>query len=408
MFVERSIADTLREQAALRPAVLLTGPRQSGKTTLLRATFGDTHRYVSLDAPDVRAIALADPRGFLAAFPPPLIIDEVQWAPELLSYLRGDIDEHRDEAGRYLLTGSPHLLMLEHVSETLAGRIAVLQLHGLTMREQAGMPHRPLPWEEARAAVPKPVPEREALEVDPWEQVVRGQFPEPALTPALGAKWYADYVATYLERDVRQVRAVSDLSTFQAFLQALAARTGTLLELASLARDLGVAHNTARGWLSVLQATGHVLLVPPLAANLGKRLVKSPKVHFLDTGLACYLCGIDEPRHAARGPMAGALLETLVVSDVYRTLWRSGLPPRIFHWRTARGSEVDLVVELVGGRLVPIEAKVSATPRREMARPMRGLRRDLGDRVAPGFVACTTSAPMPLGDGDVAVPIGAL
>lgn len=374
-YIHRTLESALARAIADFPAVVLTGPRQSGKTTLLRHCLGDRYGYVSLDAPDIRESAARDPRGFLALHKPPVIIDEIQHVPDLLSYLKEHVDSDRDAKGAYVLTGSQNLLLLSRVSETLAGRAAVLHLMPLTMREQAGDPGRRLPWEGDSPAGSRVQTPHASL----WETVVRGSYPELTREPARDAwAWQASYVQTYLERDVRGIRQVGDLGTFQSFARAVAARSGQLLNLADIARDIGVSHATARAWLSVLEATFQIILLRPLHANIGKPLVKTPKVYFSDTGVLCYLLGVTSPQLAESGPLRGQLFETLVVTDTYKTLLHRGLAPRLHFWRTATGVEVDLLVETPAG-LIPVETKASSTPRGEMARATHALRQDLGE-----------------------------
>lgn len=403
-YISRSLEPVLEKAAAEFPAIVLTGPRQSGKTTILQHLFGKHWGYVSLEPPDVRASAMEDPRTFLEMYPPPVIFDEVQHAPDLLPYIKEKIDANRHMKGQYLLTGSQNLLLMEKITESLAGRTAMLRLLSLSRREVEQRPQRPFPWESRRRGVTEERYTFQSL----WKGFLRGGYPELASQPERDIHlWYSSYVQTYLERDVRTLRQVGDLGQFQNFLRVLAARSAQLLNLTDVARDLGVAVNTAKAWLNVLEATYQIIILRPYFANVGKRLVKTPKVYFTDVGTLCYLTGLKDPEHAASGPVGGAIMETAVLSEIVKTLVHRGFDPRVYFWRTMAGTEVDIVVDS-GGQLIPVEVKLSATPRSSMAAGIRTFQKDMGEKSMQGYVVHPGDVMLPLGRGITSLPFANL
>jgi predicted AAA+ superfamily ATPase len=399
-YIPRSLEPVLKKAVNQFPVVVLVGRRQSGKTTLLKHLFGDQYPIVSLEPPDVRLAALNDPRGLLNLNPPPVVFDEIQYAPVLLPYIKERVDAHRDRPGQYILTGSQNLLLMQQVTESLAGRAAVLKLLPMSRWEVHHDPQRTLPWEKGKALS---LPDQPIEEL--WEDILRGFYPEVVCHPDRDVRlWQASYVQTYLERDIRNLRNIGNLTLFQTFLRALAARSGQILNLSDLARDVGVSVNTAKDWVSILEASFQIFILRPYYANIGKRLVKSPKVYFTDTGLLCYLVGLRDTEHAASGPMGGAIFENLVIAELFKIYIHRGEEPALYYWRTAAGSEVDMVIE-TQGRLVPIEIKQSETPRPEMAKEIVNFQKDFQGKTGQGYIIHPGQMTLPLGQGVVTLPL---
>jgi predicted AAA+ superfamily ATPase len=402
-YIDRSLEPVVRRAATEFPAVVLAGPGQSGKTTLLRHLFRETHRYVSLEPPDVRAAATDDPRSFLEANQPPVILDEVQCAPGLIPFIKDRIDQSKGKTGQYLLTGYRNLLLSEKITESLGGRATMLRLLPLSYREIGKTPHANFPWERgARTGRHKYV--FRGL----WESFLKGGYPEIAANPKRDvARWHASYVQAYLDRDLPSLRQIGDLAQFQRFFRALAARSAQLLNITDLARDLGLAVNTAKAWISVLEATGQVFILRPYFRDVGKRLVKTSKVYFADVGTLCYLVGLKDADHAMSGPMGSAIFETAVVGEIMRRLSGRGELPNLHFWRTSTGVEVDLVVE-TAGKLIPMDMKMSATPDRSMAKNIVSFRKDLFGKAEKGFVVHPGDVTLPLVPDAVALSIADL
>lgn len=334
--IPRTLTPILKGLAGQYPVVTITGPRQSGKTTLCRTVFPEKP-YVNLESPDTREFALTDPRGFLSAYPDGAILDEIQRTPQLLSYLQPLIDE-RNRPGQYVLTGSQQFEVMTTIGQSLAGRTALLKLLPLSIEELAGA----------------------GMTFGLDHLLLHGFYPriyDAGLDPtqALG-----DYLATYVERDIRQLINIKDLALFEKFIRLCAGRTGQLLNLQSLGNDVGISHTTARSWLTLLEASYVIFLLQPWHTNISKRQIKTPKLYFYDVGLATYLLGVESQRHLTRHPLRGNLFENLVVIEALKYRYNHGRRNNLYFWRDAKGNEVDLVIE-AGAEAIPVEIKSAAT-----------------------------------------------
>ena len=335
--IPRNASKAIRVLLKGFPAVTLTGPRQSGKTTVAKAVFSD-HPYVSLEDPDVRRAATDDPRSFLERFPNGAILDEVQRCPDLFSYLQTALDSD-GRMGLFILTGSQQFGLLAGVSQSLAGRTAFLEL---------------LPFSVSELARARKLP----MNLD--AMMLKGSYPPLYSRKITASAWFSAYVTAYIERDLRQMLKIHELETFQRFIRLCAGRTGQLLNLSSLATECGITHNTVKSWISVLEASYIVYLVRPHHANFHKRLVKMPKLFFYDVGLASWLLGIRTVEQLQTHPLRGSLFETFVVSELTKLQVNRGENSRLHFWRDSNGNEIDIIIE-DGTRLIPVEVKSGKT-----------------------------------------------
>jgi len=351
--IKRTLAKKMHQAIKQYPVVTVTGPRQSGKTTMVKNELKN-YDYVSLELPDQRSFALEDPKGFLAQFHGPVILDEAQRSPELFSYISAITDE-RGKPGQFILTGSHNFLLLQSISQSLAGRCAVLHLLPFSLAELSNRAPISIDNMGKSAARNIKAPEKSLMEV-----LFTGFYPrihDKRLNPT---DWLANYYQTYLERDVRNVLQVGDLETFSRFIRLCAGRNGQLLNLSGLASDCGITHSTARRWISMLEASFIIALLRPYHKNFGKRLIKSPKLYFLDTGLLCFLLQIRSADELFQHSLRGAIFESFVFSELHKNFMNRGEQSRLFFWRDSAGHEVDIIIDL-GGSQIPVEIKSAQT-----------------------------------------------
>lgn len=403
MYLTRTIEKAFADAAEQFPVLLLTGARQVGKTTLLRHLAGSERTYVTLDDPLVLNLARQDPALFMQRFPAPLLIDEIQYAPEILPYIKMAVDQHRTP-GQFWLTGSQQFHLMKNVSESLAGRVGILQLLGLSRRESLGMGSKQPPFMPDASFFQNAGGESPTLQ-ELYTLIWRGSFPALALGGHLDRDLFlSSYVQTYLQRDVRDLAQVGDETAFLRFLRAAAARTGQLLNMAEMARDADVAPNTAKKWLSILQASGLVYLLEPYFNNITKRLVKTPKLYFLDTGLAAYLTEWSSPQTLEAGAMSGAILETWILAEILKSWWHNGRRAPFYYYRDTDQKEIDLLI-VRDGAVYPLEFKKTASPDKNTLRHFAVLER-LNLPIGLGAVVCLVRQALPLTERVWSVPAG--
>ncbi|MFA5249947.1 MAG: ATP-binding protein [Parachlamydiales bacterium] len=336
--IPRELAKKLKELVQSYPVIALTGPRQSGKTTLVKELFSKTFKYVNLENLELRNFAKNDPKAFLQENPNPLIIDEAQYAPDLFSYIQVIADENK-KPGQFILTGSQNFLLLEKISQSLAGRVSIFHLLPFSLKELKEADYK--------------TPQLEELLFTGFYPKIYDQKLEPK-------EWYSNYIQTYTERDVRTLKNIQDLGTFQIFLKMCAARTGQLLDLTSIGNDCGISHNTVKDWINILEASFMVFLLRPHFNNFNKRLVKSPKIYFYDSGLLCHLLGIESAQQLKTHYLRGGIFESFIISELFKNRINQKKNPNIYFWRDQHGHEIDCLIEN-GSILTPVEIKSAKT-----------------------------------------------
>jgi len=404
MYIKRKIEDQLEYLSRHYPAIVISGARQTGKTTMIKKVCGknDAITYVTLDFPRIRDLARNDPELFLQQYPAPVIIDEIQYAPELLPYIKIRIDEHR-MPGQYFLTGSQMFRLMKNVSESLAGRVGILSLYGLSRSEILDTKESPfLPNQKFERITEETI-------ATVFDKIYRGSMPQMIIDPELTPEsYFGGYMQTYIERDIRDFVEIKNESKFLKFVSSVAVRTGQELNLSDIGKDVGIDNKTVDHWLSLLVTSGLVFLLQPYSGNTIKRIVKRPKLYFMDTGLACYLSLWNNPRVLEQSAMAGAMFETYVVSEIIKQYSNKGIDvrSRLAYYRDSNGKEIDLII-LDNGILYPIEIKKAADPGKEALRNFIVLE-SLPNEIGEGAVICLASMIYPLDSKNKIVPIGAI
>jgi predicted AAA+ superfamily ATPase len=409
MYIFRHASRTLREFRRHFGAVLVTGPRQVGKTTLIEETLvrggGGKIGQVTLDDPVSLEMAINEPGQFFREYAPPIFIDEIQYSPKLFSYVKMIVDSHKKN-GLFFMSGSQQFSLMKNLSESLAGRVGIVDILGLSLREIAGDPfNKPFCPDTAYLAARKKQPP--ACDFDKiWEVIWRGTMPKLYADPRLPVhSFYAAYLRTYIERDVRSLINIGDEKKFLSFIRGTAARTGQMLNITKLAEDTDVSRTTAERWLSILSTANIIFLLRPFHVNINKREIKTPKLYFLETGLAAYLIGWDNPAVLRNGAMGGAFFETFVIADIIKSYFNRGMTPPLYYYRDKEQREIDLLVAR-NGRLHPLEIKMTANPSKHHVAAFSVL-----DRLpAPytrgeGALVCCYDKPVPLGMGDRSIPV---
>ena len=402
MYIPRAIEPAVLAIAETFPVLLVTGPRQVGKTTLLKHIAKEGRNYVTLDDPLQRRLAIEEPELFLERFETPVIIDEIQYAPGLFPYIKMRVDRDGIK-GAYWLTGSQIFHLMQNASESLAGRVGIVHLLGLSQTEISGRPSVPFLPTKAILSAKRTVAEHSSI-IEVFTAIQRGSL--PALLAGenrpTAEQYYSSYVQTYLQRDIKDLSQVGDELAFLRFLTAVAARTGQMLQYADLARDIGISQPTAKKWLSLLVTSGIVTLVEPWHSNTLTRMIKAPKLYFLDTGLAAYLTRWTTPEALEAGASSGAFFETFVVSEIMKSWYNAGKTPPVFYYRDKDRNEIDLILE-ADGKLHPVEIKKSANPGKDAIATFRVLA-NVGKSIGPGGVVCCATEYLPLDAQNSIIP----
>jgi len=407
MYKTRTLETFFQKADQQFPVLLVTGPRQVGKTTLLQHLSAQGRAYVTLDDPMLCSLAKEEPELFLQRFQPPVLIDEIQYAPELFPFIKMRVDRKR-KPGMFWLTGAQQFHLMKGVSESLAGRVGIMNLSGFSLRELQGLAKEVAPFLPDHQSIEKRLQHGTSLSLkELYQQIWRGAFPLIALNEDIDRDlFYGSYLQTCLQRDVRDLARVGDRMAFLRFLRVAAARTGQLLNMSDMARDANTTPATAKNWLSILQASGIIYLLEPYHSSVTKRLVKAPKLYFLDTGLCSYLTEWSSPETLEAGVMSEAILETWILDEILKSYWHNGRRAPLYYYRDKDKKEVDLLI-IRDGIIYPLEFKKTAAPKKDTVRHFKTLKR-LNIPIGPGGVICLAEMALPITENVHCIPVAAL
>ena len=399
--IKRSLEKSIIELSKHFPVIMLTGPRQVGKTTLLE-NISKNREYITLDDLEQRRLAKQDPALFLQIHKPPLFIDEIQYAPELFSYIKMYVDKNKKN-GDFWITGSQKFHLMKNVTETLAGRVAIIDLLGISQSEI--QKREEIPFLPDKTWIEQTLKNKYKNEdiTDIYAKIFRGNYPKLIADKDMPRDiFYSSYVQTYIERDVKDLMKIGDELKFLTFLKTIAARTGQLINYTDIAKDVDIDVKTAQSWTSVLETSGIIKMLYPYHNNLTKRAIKTPKMYFLDTGLCTYLCGWDSPTTLMNGIMSGNILETVVFAEILKSYWNNAMQPNIYFYRDTDQKEIDFVIES-NGTLYPIEVKKTANP--TGVKLWFNVLKDTGKTLGDGAVICLYNSILPIKENITAIPV---
>lgn len=400
MYKSRTLKQIIENSSKNFKVILISGMRQIGKTTFLKNIAGENRTYVTLDNPNDLLMAKQEPQFFFQTYRPPLLIDEIQYAPEIFPYIKMLVDESNDK-GLIWMTGSQQFLLMQGVSESLAGRLAIFDMLGFSLYERCGIGEEQKSFLPSSNVIPK-LKKQDLKET--FKTIWKGSFPQIALEDdSQWAVFYSSYLRTYLERDVRQLLKVGDQMSFLKFLKVVAARTAQELNIADIARNVDIAPNTAKSWISILEASGVIYFLQPYFNNISKRTTKKPKLYFTDTGLCAYLTEWNTPETLETGAMNGAFFETFVVMEILKSYYHNGEHPSFYYYRDNTGVEIDLLIS-TNGTLYPIEIKKTSNPSKDMIKNFRILEKT-NQKIGYGCLICLTDKARPLTENANAISL---